>query len=164
MLNGWQKQKLLKRRFTLPNELFSLGLTTAEISIYTYLLFLENRKTHQCWPSYKTIGKAVDLSPKTVKKYVGELVDKGLISTENTTITTKKGVKRNGSLRYIIRPSRRRWNCITSDSSGNWSWAPPDGKRKGARVKRKQDKGVPPQAASLRPQLPAVRAVFGGQK
>ena len=104
MLNGWQKQDLLKRRFTLPNELFSLGLTTAEISIYTYLLYLENRKTHQCWPSYKTISKAVDLSPKTVKKYVAELVDKGLISTENTTVITKRGVKRNGSLCYTIHP------------------------------------------------------------
>ena len=104
MLNTWQKQKLLKRRFTLPNELFSLGLTTAEISIYTYLLYIENRKTHQCWPSYKTISKAVDLSPKTVKKYVAMLVDKGLISTENTTVITKKGIKRNGSLRYTIRP------------------------------------------------------------
>ena len=104
ILNTWQKWDLLKRRFTLPNELFSLGLTTAEISIYTYLLYLENRKTHQCWPSYKTISKAVDLSPKTVKKYVGKLVDKGLISTENTTITTKKGIKRNGSLLYTIRP------------------------------------------------------------
>lgn len=104
MMNGWQKQDLLKWRFTLPNELFSLKLSSAEISIYTYLLYIEDRKTHQCWPSYKTIGKAVDLSPKTVKKYVGELVDKGLISTENTTVTTKKGVKRNGSLRYTIRP------------------------------------------------------------
>lgn len=104
MLNRWQKQDLLKRRFTLPNELFSLELNSAEISIYTYLLYIENRKTHQCWPSYKTISKAVDLSPKTVKKYVAKLVDKGLISTENTTITTKKGVKRNGSLRYTIRP------------------------------------------------------------
>ena len=104
MLNTWQKQDLLKRRFTLPNELFSLKLNSAEISIYTYLLYIEDRKTHQCWPSYKIIGKAVDLSPKTVKKYVGELVDKGLISTENTTVITKKGVKRNGSLRYTIRP------------------------------------------------------------
>lgn len=104
MMNGWQKQDLLKRRFTLPNELFSLKLNSAEISIYTYLLYIENRKTHQCWPSYKTIGKAVKLSNKTVKKYVAELVDKGLISTENTTVTTKKGVKRNGSLRYTIRP------------------------------------------------------------
>lgn len=104
MMNGWQKQDLLKRRFTLPNELFSLKLNSAEISIYTYLLYIENRKTHQCWPSYKTIGKAVKLSPKTVKKYVAKLVDKGLISTENTTVITKKGVKRNGSLRYTIRP------------------------------------------------------------
>lgn len=104
MLNGWQKQDLLKRRFTLPNELFSLELNSAEISIYAYLLYCEDRKTHQCWPSYKTIGKEVDLSPKTVKKYVGKLVDKGLISTENTTVITKKGVKRNGSLRYTIRP------------------------------------------------------------
>ncbi len=104
MLNTWQRQDLLKRRFTLPNELFSLGLTTAEISIYTYLLYIEDRKTHQCWPAYKTIGKAVDLSVKTVKKYVAELVDKGLITTENTTVTTKDGRKRNGSLLYTIRP------------------------------------------------------------
>ena len=104
MMNGWQKQDLLKRRFTLPNELFSLKLNSAEISIYTYLLYIEDRRTHQCWPSYKTIGKAVKLSNKTVKKYVAELVDKGLISTENTTVITKKGVKRNGSLRYTIRP------------------------------------------------------------
>ena len=104
MLNAWQRQDLLKRRFTLPNELFSLELNSAEISIYTYLLYLENRKTHQCWPSYKTISKAVDLSPKTVKKYVAKLVDKGLISTENTTVITKKGIKHNGSLRYTIRP------------------------------------------------------------
>lgn len=104
MLNTWQKQEKLKRRFTLPNELFSLGLNSAEISIYAYLLYCEDRKTHQCWPSYKTISKAVDLSLKTVKKYVTELVEKGLISTENTTVTTKKGIKRNGSLRYTIRP------------------------------------------------------------
>lgn len=106
MMNGWQKQNLLKRRFTLPNELFELKLNSAEISIYAFLLYCENRKTHQCWPSYKTIGKAVKLSTKTVKKYVGALVDKGLISTENTTVITEKGVKRNGSLRYTIRPIR----------------------------------------------------------
>ena len=104
MMNTWQTQEKLKRRFTLPNELFSLELNSAEISIYAYLLYCEDRKTHQCWPSYKTISKAVDLSLKTVKKYVTELVEKGLISTENTTVITKKGIKRNGSLRYTIRP------------------------------------------------------------
>lgn len=106
MMNTWQMQEKLKRRFTLPNELFSLELNSAEISIYAYLLYCEDRKTHQCWPSYKTISKAVNLSLKTVKKYVTELVEKGLISTENTTVITKKGIKRNGSLRYTIRPIR----------------------------------------------------------
>ena len=104
MMNTWQMQEKLKRRFTLPNELFSLELNSAEISIYAYLLYCEDRKTHQCWPSYKKIAEEVGLSPKTVRKYVIELVEKGLISTENTTVITKKGIKRNGSLRYTIRP------------------------------------------------------------
>lgn len=103
-MNTWQKRDPLKRRFTLPNELFSLGLNSAEISIYAYLLYCEDRKTHQCWPSYKKIAKEVGLSPKTVRKYIIELVDKGLIATENTTVTTKDGRKRNGSLRYTILP------------------------------------------------------------
>lgn len=105
-MNTWQKQDPLKRRFTLPNELFSLGLNSAEISIYAYLLYCEDRKTHQCWPSYKKIAKEVGLSPKTVRKYIIELTDKGLIATENTTVTTKDGRRRNGSLRYTILPIR----------------------------------------------------------
>lgn len=106
MLNTWQTQEKIKRRFTLPNELFSLELNSAEISIYAYLLYCEDRKTHQCWPSYGTIAEALNLSPKTVRKYVIELADKGLITTENTSVITKKGIKRNGSLRYTIRPIR----------------------------------------------------------
>jgi len=106
MLTTWQKSDPLKRRFTLPNELFSLGLSSNEISVYAYLLYCENRKTHQCWPSYNAISRAVGLSRKTVKKYVTELVDKGLITTENTTITTRDGRKQNGSLLYTVRPIR----------------------------------------------------------
>lgn len=40
----------------------------------------------------------------TVRKYVLSLEEKGLIRTEPTTITTKDGRVRNGSLRYTIRP------------------------------------------------------------
>lgn len=40
----------------------------------------------------------------TVRKYVLSLEEKGLIRTEPTTITTKDGRVRNGSLRYNIRP------------------------------------------------------------
>ena len=60
--------------------------------------------TYQCHPSYRTIGKAVRLSENTVRKYVASLEEKGLIRTEPSTIITKDGRVRNGSLIYTIRP------------------------------------------------------------
>ena len=45
-----------KNYFTMPNEIFSLGLDASEIAVYAYLRCLENRSTYQCWPSYTTIG------------------------------------------------------------------------------------------------------------
>ncbi len=44
------------------------------------------------------------MSANTVRKYVCELEDCQLISTENTTVTTKVGLKRNSNLLYTIRP------------------------------------------------------------
>lgn len=41
--------------FPLPNVIFSLGLSTGELAVYAYLMYCEDRKSHQCWPSYKTI-------------------------------------------------------------------------------------------------------------
>lgn len=102
--NKWPKRDPIKNYFPLPNEVFSLGLTTGEIAVYTYLMYCEDRDTWQCWPSYKTIGRAVGMSKKTVQKYVEMLVDKGLILTERTDIYTKEGLKLNGNLRYTIRP------------------------------------------------------------
>ena len=93
-----------KNTFPLPNEIFLLGLCPGELAVYAYLLRRENRKTHQCWPSYKTIGKAVNLSENTVRKHVCSLVDRGLIQTENTTVMTKAGLKRNGNLLYTLPP------------------------------------------------------------
>lgn len=60
--------------------------------------------TYQCHPSYRTIGKAVRLSENTVRKYVASLEEKGIIRTEPSTIVTKDGRVRNGSLIYTIRP------------------------------------------------------------
>lgn len=100
----YPKRDAIKNYFPLPNEIFSLGLSSGEISVYSYLLFRENRKTFQCWPSYKTIGKAVDMSQNTVRKYVMALEEKRLIMTEPTSIRTKDGRKRNGSLLYTICP------------------------------------------------------------
>lgn len=94
----------IKNYFPLPNEVFILGMSPGELAVYAYLLYREDRKTYQCYPSYKTIGRATKMSPNTVRKYVAALEDKGLIYTENTVITTRDGCKRNGSLRYTIRP------------------------------------------------------------
>ena len=100
----YPKHNTIKNYFPLPNEIFMLGLCAGEISVYSYLLCLENRKTFQCWPSYKTIGKAVGMSSNTVRKYVMALEEKALIRTEPTFVYTKSGQKRNGSLLYTIRP------------------------------------------------------------
>lgn len=88
----------------MPNEIFALGLSGGAILVYTYLRYCENRETYQCYPSYKTIGKAVGMSKNTVKKYVDILHEKGLIETEYTTVITAKGEKRNGNLLFTLRP------------------------------------------------------------
>ncbi|MEG0321618.1 MAG: helix-turn-helix domain-containing protein [Oscillospiraceae bacterium] len=108
----YPKRDAIKNYFPLPNEIFMLGLGAGEISVYSYLLYLENRKTFQCWPSYKTIGKAVDMSRNTVRKYVLSLEEKRLITTEPTTVYTKTGEKRNGNLRYTIRPIQEALNLF----------------------------------------------------
>ena len=93
-----------KHYYLVPNEVFNLGLSSHEIAVYNYLLRCEDRRTYQCHPSYRTIGRAVQLSENTVRKYVAGLEEKGLIHTEPSTITTKDGRVRNGSLIYTICP------------------------------------------------------------
>ena len=72
--------------------------------MYSYLMYCEDRKTFQCHPSYKTIGNAVGMSKNTVKKYVDSLIEKQLITVEPNSVITQNGEKRNGNLRYTIRP------------------------------------------------------------
>ena len=90
----------------MPNEIFSMGLSAEEIAVYAYLMYRENRKSFQCWPSYNTIGKALKMSRNTVRKYVRQLEDKGFILTEHTTVRTQRGERRNGNLLYQLRPMR----------------------------------------------------------
>ena len=104
MFRRWPKRDPNKHYYLVPNEVFNLGLTSHEIAVYNYLLRCEDRRTYQCHPSYRTIGRAVQLSENTVRKYVSGLEEKGLIRTEPSTIITKDGRVRNGSLIYNIRP------------------------------------------------------------
>ena len=90
--------------FSLPNEIFLLGLSPGELAVYCYLRRCENQKTHQCWPSYKTIGDAVGMCANTVSRYVKRLEERGLIAVEPTKVTTKAGVSRNGTLQFTVLP------------------------------------------------------------
>ena len=100
----WPKRDPDKNYFKVPNEVFHIGLSYPEISIYCYLLSIEDRETYQCYPSYKTIGKALGMSENTVSKYVRSLEEKGLIRTEPTIVRSKDGRPLNGNLLYTIRP------------------------------------------------------------
>ena len=90
--------------FSLPNELFLLGLSAGELAVYSFLKRCENRRTHQCWPSIKTIGEAVGMSENTVRKYIRQLEERELIATEPTEVITKSSGKRNGNLLFTLRP------------------------------------------------------------
>ena len=98
------QRKFFENYFMLPNEIFNLKLCSGEIAVYAYLLYCEDRKTFTCYPSHKTIGKAIGMSRNTVKKYVDSLIEKRLITAEPTSVITQNGEKRNGNLRYTIRP------------------------------------------------------------
>ena len=102
--SDWTRRDPIKNYFPLPNEIFSLGLSAGAIAVYGFLLHREDRRTYQCVASYRTIGEAVGMSVNTVRKYVTELEDRGLIRTERTTVTTRDGRILNGCLRYTILP------------------------------------------------------------
>ena len=95
-----------KHVFYLPNALYSLELSAGEIAVYSYLLCCEDRKTYQCYPSFRTIGRAVNLSRNTVRKHIAGLEERGLIRTETTKIRARDGRILNGNLLYTIRSIR----------------------------------------------------------
>jgi len=95
-----------ERFFSLPNEVFLLALPPSAFLVYAYLLYCENRRTHQCHPSYRTIAGATGLSLNTAAKSVGVLTDKNLITVEGSCWFNEAGMKRNGNNIYTIRPIR----------------------------------------------------------
>lgn len=49
MMRGvYAKRDVIRHYFTLPNQIFDLGLHYIEVVIYAYLLRIENRKTFRC--------------------------------------------------------------------------------------------------------------------
>ena len=98
---GWEH---VKNCFPVPNELLEFDLPGGAIAVYIYLLRHADRKTRQCHPSTATIARALHYCRNTVANHVRLLEERGLIVTENTEIITKRGIKKNGNLRYTIIP------------------------------------------------------------
>ena len=92
--------------FTLPNEVFLLALPPSAFLVYAYLLYCEDRRTHQCHPSCRTIAGATGLSLNTVVKSVGILADKGLLAVARSRWFNEAGLKQNGNNIYTILPTR----------------------------------------------------------
>ena len=90
--------------FTLPDEVFYLNLSHGAITVYAYLLCCEDRRSHQCHPSYSTIAETTGLSVNTVMKHITTISDKQLITMERTSYIDAKGMKWNGNNCYTILP------------------------------------------------------------
>nr|WP_326184223.1 helix-turn-helix domain-containing protein [uncultured Oscillibacter sp.] len=90
--------------FSLPNEIFFLDLGHGAITVYAYLLYCEDRSSHQCHPSYKTISSTVGLAVNTVMKHIAKLVDRQFITVEHTSYFDRQGMKKNGNNCYTILP------------------------------------------------------------
>ena len=91
-----------ERFYQMSNAIFYYDLKPIPLAVYSYLRRCEDRRTHQCWPSYRTIGSAVGMSENTVRKYVLALEERGLIVTEPTDVRLKSGRRRNGNLKYTL--------------------------------------------------------------
>lgn len=99
--------------FPLPNEIFNMDLSAAEIALYAFLMRMEDRKTFTCYPSFETIGNALQMSSKnTVIKYVRLLEEKELISTEHTIVEHHDGMLRNGNLMFKILPIKQAFDAF----------------------------------------------------
>ena len=92
--------------FTLPNEVFLLQFPPAAFVVYAYLLLIEYRRTHTCHPSYNTIAASTDVSKNTAIKYIGKLLEMGLIIVESSSYFDKRGMKWKGNNLYTILPVR----------------------------------------------------------
>ena len=100
VLSGMEKGKF----FSIPDEVFHLNLGHGAIAVYAYLLCCEDRRTHQCHPSYNTISAATGLAVNTVMKHINKLAERQFIAVERTSYIDSNGLKWNGNNLYTIMP------------------------------------------------------------
>ena len=104
--------------FSLPDEVFLLGLDHGALVVYAYLLYCEDRRSHQCHPSYSTISAATGLAVNTVMKHINKLAERQFIAVERTSYIDSNGMKWNGNNLYTILPIQR-----AADAFHRWQLA-----------------------------------------
>lgn len=95
-----------RKFFTLPNEIFLLGLPPSAFMLYAYLLLIEDRRTHTCHPSYNSIATETGMTKNTAMKGIGILLDAGLITMEHSQYFDQYGMKWKGNNLYTILPTQ----------------------------------------------------------
>ena len=95
-----------RKFFTLPNEIFLLGLPPSAFMVYAYLLLIEDRRTHTCHPSYNSIATETGMTKNTAMKGIGILLDAGLITMEHSQYFDQYGMKWKGNNLYTILPTQ----------------------------------------------------------
>lgn len=95
-----------KNFFTLPNEIFLLPLPSSAVMVYAYLLFIEDRRSHQCHPSYNSIAAHTGIAKNTAIKGIDALLEAGLITMEHSRYYDSRGMKWIGNNLYTILPVR----------------------------------------------------------
>lgn len=92
-----KEEQIMKSYYKLHRDIFSYGLVPHDLVVYLYLCCCQNKDTHTCWPSCKTIAKNVNVSQSTVVRTVKNLMERSLIK-----ITPRKQGKRQTSNLYTI--------------------------------------------------------------
>ena len=75
---GWPRRDPRHYRFAMPNAVWEYQLRPAEFVIFSYLCYHSSTSE----PILEEIAAGVHMTTHTVKKYLGALVDKELVTAE----------------------------------------------------------------------------------
>lgn len=84
------------------NDIFKLGLSAYEFTVYAYLVMKADRATMTCYPTAGKIAEDCNISKSQVRKVTASLADKGLIRKEMRYRDTANGKKHQTSSIYHI--------------------------------------------------------------
>lgn len=97
--------------FTLPHEVFELGLKQGPLLVYLYLIYRKSLKHGADEMNYAVIGKTVGLCEKTVQTHLHTLADTGFIKAEYSLCPIQGKVRepRNAAPRSRWRSTKQTW-------------------------------------------------------